>query len=212
VKRDPNVSSSLPKTSPMLSNISPIARARELDTKEKGVRLERNGKRGQGVTYKPHALMVFNIIIILIGEAEVMREDTVLVIDDFGVCALPADVVPGLDLEPFVLRHGYVGGHVLAVADPDDDMLPVVLVPDAARAVDGLVLLEVVAVEVRAPAVVAPLARVHVIVVQVRLVAAVPVLGPAAVQTLGQVPLRVDGRAVVAPVCVEVHCCLKRSK
>ncbi len=154
--------------------------------------------------------MILDIVVVLIRKAEVVRQGALLVIDDLGVGVEEAHLGGGLDLVVAVLRDADVRGHLVAVLDPDGDVLPVVLVAHAARPVDGLVLLEVVAVDEAAPAVVAPRPRVHVVVLQVRQVPAVPVLGPAAVQPRRHVARRVDRRSVVAPVCVEVHCCARR--
>lgn len=89
--------------------------------------------------------MVLDVVVVLVGEAEVVREPAVLVVDDLGVGVLEADVGRGLDLVPAVLRDGHVRGHGVAVPDPDHDVLPVVLVSDAAGPVNALVLLEIVA-------------------------------------------------------------------
>lgn len=158
---------------------------------------------------EPGAGGVLDVVVVGVGEAEVVGVDAVLVVDHLGVGgAVPPHVRRRLDLVVAVLRRR----HELRrpVPHPHRDVLPVV--PVAPQPEERRVLLEVVVVDVRAPPVVAPLPRVHVVVRQVRRVAAPVGVARARVQSLRRVALRVDRRHVVATVRVEVHCGLKTAK
>lgn len=120
---------------------------------------------------EPGARGVLDVVVVGVGEAEVVRVDAVLVVDHLGVGgagAVPPHIRRLLDLVVAVLRRR----HELRrpVPHPHRDVLPVV--PVAPQPEERRVLLEVVVVDVRAPPVVAPLPRVHVVVRQVRRVAA----------------------------------------
>lgn len=85
-------------------------------------------------------------------------------------------------------------------------MLPIVGVAGVNKVGDGDVFFEVIPVQVDAPAVVAPLAGVDVVVVEVGEVATVGrVAGPIVRETLHDVALGVDGRDVVASIGVKVQ-------
>lgn len=156
------------------------------------------------IALEPDAEVVLNGVVARVGEAEAVRRDAVLVVYNLGTLALPPDISRGTDLESAVLA----GGDVLRTiaVDPDLDMLPVVTVARVQEVLQRDVLLEVIGVVVHAPAIVTPLARVHVVVQQVRLVTAV--LGqpdPAVLEALDDATRRVDGGHVVAAVGVKVE-------
>ena len=153
---------------------------------------------------EPDTQVVLDGIIGSASEAEAVRRDAVLVVHHLRAVSLPAHLRGGLDLKAAVLAGA--DKLRLAVLDPDLDVLPVVAVAGIQEVGNGDVLLEVVSVDVRAPAVVAALTRVHVVVAQVGLVTAV--LGqarPVVVETLDNVAVGVDGGDVVAAVGVEVE-------
>jgi len=138
--------------------------------------------------------------IVVVGRSltEGVRAAAAAVRHDLGMgVVLPAD--GGVVLGRVVAVRGPRDEHLLVVERPHDYMLPVVLV--VAR--DGpVVLLEVVPVEVGAPAVVAALAHVGLAVRELRLGAAVAVPGFEAVV---QAARRVDGRRLIARVLVEIE-------
>lgn len=101
-------------------------------------------------------LVVLDLVVLGVGEAEAVRAAAVLVVDDLGVGAVPAHVLVAGLLGVVVAVLGRGDDLGLVALREDDDVLPVV--PVAAGVGDvlhGHVLLEVVAVHVGAPSVVA---------------------------------------------------------
>jgi hypothetical protein len=160
--------------------------------------------RDQGAP-EPHALVVLDPVVALIGKTETVRARAVLVVHHLGMLAVPANAGRVADLVVPVLGRGDV--HGTAIERPHGDVLPVVGVSDVEEIGDCDVLLEVVVIQVDAPPVrVAALAGIDIVVVEVRQVAAAgretdKVVGEA----LHNVPVAVDGRHVVASVRVEVQ-------
>lgn len=135
-------------------------------------------------------------------ETESVGEDTVLMVDDLWVCvAVLRDIIPGTDIVRSMSRRSYVHGFI--VLSPHDDVLPVVPV----TVVGTLVLLEVVAVHMTTPAIVATRPGVDVVVLQVDRIATSGLRGRTVVDVVTRVEVAVgtDGRGVVAAVGVEVQ-------
>lgn len=74
------------------------------------------------VSPEPDALVVLQIFIVGVPEAEAVCRKAILVIDHLGVVALPADIAGGLDLIAAVLAGPDVLS--LTIADPNRDVLP----------------------------------------------------------------------------------------
>lgn len=161
---------------------------------------------------EPDALVVLDFVVLLFGKSYAVRADTPEVVHDLWVrkhVHLHAPHVPhlkvavgrGADVDDGLVPVRPVAVD-LAGLGPHRHVLPVVPVAALAH-----VLGEIVGVDVGAPATVAAPPRVDVVVVQVRLVAAVSCRE--ALRRRGQAPARVavkgDGRPVVAAVCVKVH-------
>ena len=74
------------------------------------------------VSLEPDALVVLQVFVVGVPEAEAMCGKAILVIDHLGVVALPADVAGGLDLVAAVLA----GPNVLSltISNPNGDVLP----------------------------------------------------------------------------------------
>lgn len=143
---------------------------------------------------EPVALVVFDLVVLLLGEAEGMGGGAVLVVDNLGVCALvEADIASLLDAVVTVGRGG-----------DDGNMLPVVPVATTVDSLDRLVALKVVVVQVTAPVVAAASAHVDVVVIKVFNVAAPVRPRPLVIDciTNGDVAVLADGWHVVAAVLV----------
>jgi hypothetical protein len=151
----------------------------------------------------PGVLVVLRRLVVGVREAEVVRADAVLVVDDLGVRAVEADVGRRVHGERTVVGRRHVLDR--AVLHPHHDVFPVVAVPADAGVGDGLVLLEVEAVHVRAPAVVALVARVAVGVVEIRGVMALAAERTRRVETAVDRPVGADRRRRVAAVRVVVE-------
>lgn len=105
--------------------------------------------------------MVLNAaVVVVVAESEGVRRHAVLVVDHLGVVAVPQNVGGGLD---FILAVR-AGTDVLSAVgvDPDGNVLPVVGVAWVGKVGDSDVLLEVVAVQIGTPAIVAALSGVDI--------------------------------------------------
>jgi hypothetical protein len=155
---------------------------------------------GGGVEGASRILGIGNIVVV--GEAEAVCANPVLVVDELGARAVGGERIAGTIVS--TVARGGNADNVIALGE-DDDVLPVVAMATKEATHDGLVLLEVVLVHDGAVAVVAALAGVGVAVVQLRRVAAVTLWGAGGALAGVGVAAGVDGGGVVAAVAVKVE-------
>lgn len=74
------------------------------------------------IALEPHTLVVLDVVVVGVPEAETVRGEAVLVVDHLGVVVLPSDVASGLDLVRAMLTGANILG--LTIADPDGNVLP----------------------------------------------------------------------------------------
>ena len=140
--------------------------------------------------------------VVVVGEAEAVGADAVLVVDELGAGSVGGELVARAVV--VAMARGGDADNVVALGE-DDDVLPVVAVATEEAAADGLVLLEVVLVHDGAVAIVAALARVGVAVVQLGWVTAVALRSTGGALAGVGVAAGVNGSGVVAAVAVEVE-------
>jgi hypothetical protein len=151
------------------------------------------------------SVVLDGMIVSLAGESHSVGADTVFVVDDLGVCTIPTNV---LGLLQVVLAMGR-GTNIFGLVSlcPDDDVFPVVAVAssDTANVLEGDILLEVIAVHVDTPAVIASGANVGVAVVQeTRFTASSSVGSVAVVESRVESPISADGWDIVATIRIEI--------
>lgn len=116
---------------------------------------------------EPHTLVVLDIVICSIGEPEAVRPHTIFVVHHLRMGSVPPHTAGVPNLVVAVLRCTHILCLARLLSDPDSDMFPVVGVASVQKVLDRHVFLEVVPVQVDAPAAVAAVAHIDVVVVEV---------------------------------------------
>lgn len=87
-------------------------------------RVSRKAVPADQIALEPNALVILDVVIVSVAEAEAVSRKAVLVVNHLGVVALPSDFAGGLDLVGTVLAGADILS--LSIANPDSNVLPVV--------------------------------------------------------------------------------------